>query len=286
MKNNLGRIRVVLRRNPGTVLGAVILLALIATAVFAPVFSPYDPMLRTGRMYEAPSAAHLLGTNDIGQDILSEMIYGTRVSLSIGFAGSLAGVLAGTILGMAAGYFRGIWDLLVRSATGIMMAVAGLPLTMFLISILGGSVNSMVVIIAVTGWAGTARVVRARVMELREEAFIRIEEMMGVSKMRILFSHILPNISEMVLLRFSLGVGSAILTESSLSFLGLGTYGQKSWGNVLHFAYYRGALLRNMYWWYLPPIVCITLVMAGVTLISHKGLNRESFGKENSYAEH
>lgn len=273
------RIWKIIGRNKSVVVGILIIFFFVIMAVFAVQISPYDPHLRTGKAYEEPSASHWLGTNDIGQDILSEIIYGTRVSMVIGVFSALLSVAFGTILGMLAGYYQGFWDMVVRGLTNIMMSVAGLPLTLFLVAVLGSGTKNMIMIICITGWVGTARVIRTKVMQLREQPFIKIEQMMGVHSLRILFAHILPNILDMVLFRFAMAVGSSILMESSLSFLGLGTYGEKSWGNVLHFAFYRGALLRNEYWWYLPPIICISLCMLGFTLLTHRGMNREGLRK-------
>lgn len=269
-----------IRRNPLVALGIVIILFFGMAALFADQLAPYDPTERVAAPYVGPCAEHPLGTNDIGQDILSEMIWGTRVSLSIGIAAALISTAVGAALGLLAGYLRGWVDQVLTALIDIMMSLPGLPLTLVLVAFFGGSMGNMIFVICLTAWVGTARVVRARVIQLREEPFIKIEEAMGAGACRIMAVHLLPNVSDILLTRFALAVGSAMMTESSLSFLGLGSYGEKSWGNVLHYAFYRGGLLRGFYWWYLPPILCISLCMLGFMLLTQRGHNREGFGRE------
>ncbi|HML45528.1 MAG TPA: ABC transporter permease [Clostridia bacterium] len=160
-----------------------------------------------------------------------------------------------------------------------MMAMPSLPLTLVLVAYLGGSMANMIFVICCTAWVGTARVIRARTMQLREAPFVMIARALGASHARIMLAHLLPNVADILLTRFALSVGSAMMTESGLSFLGLGSYGQKSWGNVLHFAFYRGGLMRNFYWWYLPPIICISACMLGFILLGQRGSRREGFAR-------
>lgn len=264
-----------LKRNPAVAAGLTFLLVFAAVALLAPLLAPYAPDKRCDIPYLRPSVQHLLGTNDIGQDIFSEMVYGTRVSLTIGVIAALCSTAAGSLFGLMGGYLGGTADRLVCAAVNVMMALPGLPLTLVLVAFLGGSMRNMIFIICFTSWAGTARIVRSRVQQLKEAPFIKIESALGAGKMRIMLYHLLPNVMDIILTRFALSVGSAMTTESSLSFLGLGSYGQKSWGNVLHYAFYNGGLLRGFYWWYLPPVVCISLCMMSFMLITGKGRARE-----------
>lgn len=284
MKKKL--IRQKLRRSPAVIAGAVILLIFGFVAVFARQIAPYDPAQRVAAPYVRPCAQHLLGTNDIGQDILSEMILGTRVSLTIGIAAALISTVVGAFLGILAGYLRGAADYIITAVIDVMMSLPGLPLTLVLAAYFGGGMGNMIFVICLTSWVGTARIVRSRVLQLREEPYIKIEQAMGAGVGRIMAVHLLPDVADILLTRFALSVGGAIMTESSLSFLGLGSYGEKSWGNVLHYAFYRGGLLRGFYWWYLPPIVCISLCMLSFMLLTQKGQNREGFGKRKKEVRH
>ena len=255
--------------------GLFILVFFLLVAVLAPVIAPYSPDKRTGKTYERPSAEHLLGTNDIGEDILSEMIYGTRVSLSVGLLAALGSVALGTLLGMAGGYMGGAVDSVITTLIDILLAVPGFTLTVVLVAYIGSQgILGMAVIIAISSWAGTARIVRTRTRQLRETPFVQIETTLGVGRMYTLIRHILPNVMDIVGIRFAMSVGSAMMTETSLSFLGLTSFTTKSWGNVLHYAFFRNGLYKNYWWWYGPPILCITLCVLSCTMLVNKDQKR------------
>jgi peptide/nickel transport system permease protein len=244
-------------------------------AVAAPWLAPWDPSERVAAPFTRPCAEHPLGTNDIGQDILSEIIYGARVSLTVGLLAALVATLGGTLIGIACGYLRGGVDTVFMNIANTLMCLPGLPMTMVFVAYLGGGIKNIILIICLTGWTGTARVVRARVMSLREEPYILLAPMIGANPWRIIRVHLLPNVARIALTRFSMSVGSAIMMESSLSFLGMGVVGQKSWGSILQFAFSRGGLIRNYVWWYAPPILCISLSMLGFMLLSYVNKNRQ-----------
>ena len=225
------------KHNPAAIAGWCIILAFCLIAIFADFIAPYDPS-ELGTAYLKPSAEHLLGTNDLGQDIFSEMVYGTRVSLLLGVFSALLVSLIGTALALIAGYFGGTADKTICAVIDVAMAVPSLPLTMLLI------------------------------------AYLKIEKAMGVSAPVIMVRHILPNLKDILLTRMALSVSGAMTTESGLSFLGLGTYGQKSWGNILHFAFFRNSILRKQIWWYLPPIICISVAVMGFMLVGYYGRQR------------
>ena len=255
--------------------GLFILIFFMLVAVFAPVISPYSPNKRTGKPYERPSAEHLLGTNDIGEDILSEMIYGTRVSLSVGLLAALGAVALGALLGMAAGYWGGAVDSVITTLINILLAVPGFTLTVVLVAYIGSrGIPGMAFLIAVTSWAGTARVIRTKTRQIRELPFVQIETTFGVPKLVTLVRHILPNVMDIVGVRFAMSVGGAMMTETSLSFLGLTSFTTKSWGNVLHYAFFRNGLYKNFWWWYGPPILCITLCVLSCTMLVNKDKKR------------
>ena len=140
---------------------------------------------------------------------------------------------------------------------------ASLPLTIILVAFLDASVWNIILAICITAWTSTARIIRSRVQQLKALPFIQIERTMGASGPYIMIRHILPNLGEIVFIRAVLSVGSAMLTEASLSFLGLGVIGQKSWGGILHYAFFRNGIINGSYWWYVPPILCISVSVLG-----------------------
>lgn len=263
-----------LRQNKTCLVGVLILLFFGLMAVFAPVLAPYDPEELLGAPYLKPSAQHLLGTNDIGQDIFSELIYGARVSLSVGILSAAVVTVVGSVIGIVSGYYKGAVDKVFTVLTNLAMTIPSLPLTILLVGFLKTGMLGMVVAICITSWASTARVVRSKVLQIRELPYIKIEKMLGAPDILIMFKHILPNITDIVLTRCAMSVGGAMMTESSLSFLGLGSFTRKSWGNILHFAFFRSSVLNNQWWWYLPPILCISLCMLGFMLITYHGRTR------------
>lgn len=248
--------------------GGALLGIIFLTAVFAPLLAPHDPY-EMGIPYQKPSAEHPLGTNDIGQDILSELIYGSRVSLQIGIVSALVVTAIGTTLGLLSGYLGGWTDRIITQITNIAMALPSLPLTIILAAYLDASVWNIILAICVTAWTSTARIIRSRVRQIKALPFVQIERALGAGKGYIMFRHIVPNLGEIVFTRAVLSVGSAMLTEASLSFLGLGALGQKSWGGILHYAFFRSGLINGAYWWYVPPIVCISLSTLGFMLLGY-----------------
>ena len=251
--------------------GLAILSVFVLVAVFADFLMPYS-MSELFAPYQRPGAEHLLGTNDIGQDLLSELILGTRVTLLTGTAAAFFVVLIGTAVGVVAGYFGGLTDRILSALTSVFMAIPSLPFTIVLVTFMRPSMWNIVVAICLTSWTSTARVVRAKVSELKEQPFIKIEETLGQKKSVIMLRHLLPNISEIVLMRSTLAVASAMLTEASISFMGLGVYNQKSWGSILYYAFRRNGVVANFYWWYVPPILCVSLCIFSFILIGYYGL--------------
>ena len=253
-------------------LGAGLLLTAIAGGLLAGWLAPYDPWAPSGPPYSSPSAAHLLGTNDIGQDILSEILYGVRVSLIVGLVAAGLATVIGASIGMVAGYFRGPVDECLMAVTDTLMLVPALPLIIVLVAYTGPSFWSITFVIGLIWWTGTARAVRARALQVREMPFIEAARAMGFGNLRILFRHLLPNIFHVAVARFITAVPEAILTEAGLSFLGLGDPSQKSLGLILNHAFLRGALLNGQWWWYTFPVLAIALIALGVTLL---GLSTE-----------
>ena len=249
-------------------IGSMILILVIVVAVFCPILAPYDPY-EMGLPLRKPSPEHILGTNDIGQDIFSELLFGTRVSLLIGVISAAVVTIVGTALGIIAGYMGGKADRFINQLINVVMSLPSLPLTIVLVAFLNANIWNIVLTICITSWAPTARIIRSRVQQIRELPFVRSEQTMGAGSLYIMYKHIMPNIFDVVFIQGVLAVGDAMLTEASLSFLGLGVIGHKSWGGILHYAFFHKGIINGYYWWFLPPIICICLSVLGFMLLSY-----------------
>lgn len=257
----------VLWDNPVGSIGVLLLMLLLGMALLAPQLSPYCPSARVGRPFQRPGAGHLLGTNDIGQDILSEIIWGTRASLTIGVVTGMLVTIVGTTVGLISGYTGGIVDNLLMRFTDLVLIVPFLPLMILLAAFLGPSFYNLLLVMAVLLWARPARIIRSQVLSLRSRTYVEAAQAAGASSGRIMLRHILPGVLPLALAQFVMSTSLAILIEASLSFLGLGDPMQKSWGTILYYAQARGAFLTGAWlWWVLPPGLLITLTVMGFTL--------------------
>lgn len=223
------------RRNRLAMLGAAIVLALILMAAFAPWLSPYDPlMIDLDVMTQAPSKAHWLGTDQFGRDLLTRILYGTRISLVIGIVPTLLSMTIGTSLGLIGGYYGGKVDMAIMRLCDIVLAFPSLLLAMAIMYTLGASLLNIFIALAAVGWAGTARVVRSQVLSLKEKEFVEAARAVGVRGSVIMVRHILPNCLPALIVLFTLGIPGAILSEASLSFLGVGAQPPTpSWGLII-----------------------------------------------------
>ena len=215
--------------------GLLIVLGMSLLALFAPWLAPYDPdVLHLDFILQAPCSAFPLGTDELGRDILSRMLYGARVSLWVGFVAVGISTAIGIILGLLAGYFGGLVDEVIMRGVDVMLCFPSFFLILAVIAFLEPSLNNIMIVIGLTSWMGVARLVRAETLSLRERDFIAAAKVAGAPARRILFVHILPNAMAPVLVSATLGIAGAILVESSLSFLGLGVQPpMASWGNML-----------------------------------------------------
>ncbi|WP_446425510.1 ABC transporter permease [Mailhella sp.] len=224
-----------LRRHGMFLFGLAIVLFMSALALLAPWIAPYDPAaLDLDCILMPPSAEHLLGTDALGRDVFSRLLYGARVSLWVGFVAVGISTAIGIVLGLASGYFGGWTDELIMRGVDVMLCFPSFFLILAVIAFLEPSLTNIMVVIGFTSWMGVARLVRAETLSLRERDFIAASKLAGASAPRLLFIHILPNALAPVLVSATLGVAGAILVESSLSFLGLGVQPpDASWGNML-----------------------------------------------------
>jgi peptide/nickel transport system permease protein len=257
------------RKNKMGMIGVGILSFFVVTAAFASYLAPYDPtQVFPSDILKPPSWKHLFGTNEAGQDLFSQVLYGSRASLIVGFAASLIAATIGTLIGITAGYFGGlIRDLLMR-LTDFFIVIPSLVLMIILASILGPSITSVILSIGIVGWTGTARVVMSQTLSVKGLSFIEASRSLGSGDFHILRSHVLPNVMPVVFAQTVLVVAHAILYESVLTFLGLGNPNQVTWGQILQFAFTSGAITTS--WWYaLPPGLSIMLIVLAFSLTGY-----------------
>ncbi len=239
-------------------------------AVLAPRIAPYDPWLAVATPFAAPSAAHPLGANDAGQDVLSELVYGGRVSLMIGVAAAVMATVVGTAVGLLAGYAGGTLDAVLMRGVDVLLALPFLPLMIVLGVYVGPGLSTEVVVIGAVIWARTAREIRAQVLSLRERSYVAAERAMGAGTAYLVTRHLGPAVAPLVIPQLVRAANVAILMDASLSFLGLGDPGAKSWGMMLYYANARSAFLTDAWlWWVVPPGVCIAAVVFGLALVGY-----------------
>jgi peptide/nickel transport system permease protein len=215
-------------------LGAIILLVMLVGAVFAPLLAPYNPDDILESQIQGPSLRHLFGTDDLGRDILSRTLYGARISLSVGLVAVIISVLIGTLLGALAGYYGGWLDGLVMRFVDVMLAFPSIFLILAVQAMLTPNIYNVMIVIGLTSWMGVARLVRGEFLRIRELQYVEAARAIGCSDRRIIFRHILPNAAAPITVAATLGMAGAILTESALSFLGMGVQPpMPSWGNML-----------------------------------------------------
>ncbi len=261
-------------RNPMGVVGSFMILTTIIVGLFAPLITPYDPYasledVKFTDVYNAPSAAHPFGTDDIGKDILSKFIYGTRVSLLVGLVGASIAITVGSTVGIIAGFYGGkIGNLLMR-ITDFMMVIPTLPMQIVLIAITKPSITNIIIVIGLFGWQGTARLVRSLTLSLKERKFIIRGRALGCSNLYIIQHHIFPLVFPLVAAQAVLVLAGAILSESSLAFLGLGDPTLVSWGQMLHFAWATGAISGGKWFALVIPGLGIVWMVLGAALIGN-----------------
>ncbi len=247
--------------------GLLVISFLAFIAVAAPYLAPYDPSEIVGDPYEPPSSEHLLGTDDVGHDVLSWLIYGSRTSLLVGTLGALGAVAIGVLIGLVAGLIGGLIDEILMRLTDIVLTIPYIVFVIVLVAYLGPSIWNIILSIAVLGWPTIARMVRSHVLSLKENLYIDAAVAVGASRLYIMRKHILPGLIPLIVPIYVLTVVDGILTEAGLSFLGLGDPTQPSWGTLLYYAQIRGAFIKGLWWWVLPPGLMITVTGLGFLLL-------------------
>lgn len=256
-----------LTRNKALFFGGLLIAIFSLIAILAPFISPYDPSaIDQNSLLMPPSRAHLLGTDSLGRDLLSRLIFGARISLSIGIIAVGIACLIGLVLGSIAGFYGGLIDSLIMRFVDIMLCFPTFFLILAVVAILEPSIFNIMVIIGLTSWMGTARLIRAEILSLKEREFIQAEKAIGATDLKIIKDHLIPNGINPILVNATLGIASAILLESGLSFLGLGVQPPTpSWGNILIEA---KSTLGIAWWITLFPGMAILLTILGFNFVA------------------
>ena len=244
-------------------------------AIAAPLIAPFDPRALVAPPMLPPGGPHLLGTNDVGQDIFSELVYGARVSMVVAISAASLAVSVASLVGMAAGYFGGAIDQLVTRAIDAMLSIPRLPFMLLIAAYAGGGLVQVILIIAALSWPVTARLIRSEVLSLRDRMHVRAARGFGASTVYVLGRHILPAVVPVIAASFALQAGRAVVMEAGLAFLGIGDPTGKSWGLTIRAAlsypliYFGNAWM----WWIVPAGLCIGGLIIGFTLLG-QGLER------------
>lgn len=256
------------RTNKLAMAGAVIVLALYVIALLAPVFTPYDPIEQGDipRMrYQPPGTEHFLGTDKFGRDVLTRILYGSRISLMISFLAVAISVVLGSVVGAAAGYFGGAIDTIIMRIVDALMSIPRLFLLLTCIALFSGSLWLIILLLGATGWMATARLVRGQVLSLRGQDFVKAAEALGAGGRRIILRHLIPNTLTVIIVAATLRIGGIILAEAALSFLGVGVQPPTpSWGQMV----FEGREMLLGAWWVSTfPGLAIAVTVIGYNLL-------------------
>jgi len=249
--------------------GFGIIAVFTALALSAPVIAPYSPYMfpAPGRPYLPPGRTFLLGTDNLGEDILSEIIYGGRVSITVGLIVAFLSTSFGTLIGILSGYYMKTIDEILMRATDIVLILPALPLMIILAAYLGPSIQTVILVLTVTAWPSVARVVRSQTLSLRERPFVDSARVAGASDIRIIARILFPNLASIIAANAVLMITTAIVGEAALDFIGLGDISVVSWGTMLYWAQ-SYAIFNGAWWWVVAPGLCIVLVGLAFVLIS------------------
>jgi peptide/nickel transport system permease protein len=258
------------RRQTAGLVGLAILVAFIAVALLAPLLFSSDELnvtKATGGTLKPPSGSYWLGTDEAGRSVLALVVWGARISLLVGFAATVISMAIGTVVGIASGHF-GTWvGAILERITDWFLVIPFLPLAIALSTVLGASLLNVIVVIGVTSWPGTARLVRAQTLSVEARPYLERARVLGGGHWHQMSRHVLPNVMPLVLANTTLTVAIAILSETTLSFLGLGDPFRVSWGSMLDDAFAAGAISSGAWWYLLPPGLCVVIVVLAFTLV-------------------
>jgi peptide/nickel transport system permease protein len=256
------------RSNRTAMFGLIVIVITLVAAIFAPLIGGHDPNATDlAAVMKSPSGKHWLGTDELGRDVFTRLLYGAQTSMTVGLGAVLLSVVVGTIIGAIAGYVGGFVDAVIMRITDVALSIPPLLMGIVFVSIIGPSITSVIIVIAALSWPSFARLVRGEVLRVRGSDYILASQIAGTRRIRILTGHVLPNILGPITVAFGLGIGTAILTEAGLSFLGLGVRPpQASWGGMVTSAL-SPDVLQNAQWIWVPPAAMIGLVVLAATFV-------------------
>ncbi len=258
------------RRSRTGMAGVAILVFFVLAAVLAPWLFPRETISvtqATGPPMSPPSPGYPLGTDESGRSILALLVWGARVSLTVGLAATVVSMVIGTVIGVMSGHFRGWTGAALNRFTDWFLVIPFLPLAIVLATVLGASLLNIIIVIGITSWPGTARLVRAQTLSVSARPYLERARALGGGDLHQMRRHVLPNVMPLVLANTTLMVALAILSETTLSFLGLGDPLRPSWGTMLDGAFTNGAMTVGAWWYVLPPGLCVVAVVLAFTLI-------------------
>lgn len=256
-----------MKDRPSAVVGAVVLGSMILVAVFAPLIAPHEIHDIVGPPFSTPAEYPPLGLDDGGTDVLSLLIWGSRISLVVGFAASLVAIVIGGTIGILAGYYGGVTDTVLMRITDYFLAIPDVPLMIVVAAIWGPSLSHIILVIGLLLWTSTARIVRAQVKSVRERVYVKRARALGASDGRIVFRHVLPQVAPLLVANTILTIAVAIFDETALAFLGLSDPSKISWGKMIKNATESAAISAGAWWAIVPPGVCVAVVILACTLI-------------------
>ena len=252
--------------------GLLLLGAVLVVILIGPIIFPFHPQAfgaSSASILQPPSSAHWLGTDELGRDVFRQTLVGGRISLLVGISATIIAIVLGASVGLISGFYAGWCDVTLMRVTDFFLVLPTIPLIVALAALFGQSVLVTSLVIGLTSWPQTARIIRSQVLSLRERPLVMRARSIGATDLRILGGHILPNVTPLILANLVLVLAGSVLAEATLSFLGLGDPVHVSWGTMLHFAFSSGAMGLGAWWYVLPPGLGIVALVMGFSLVGH-----------------
>ena len=260
------------KRNKQGMIGLVLLTIIIALALLAPFLfdkAQIGVSTSTGERLAAPSSSNWLGTDKFGRDIVAMLAYGARISLLVGLAATIGTMAIGAVVGITAGYAGGKTDTFLNFLTNCFLVIPWIPLAIVLVALMGRGVWNIILVIAITSWAGTARLVRAQALTVKERTYVERARALGAGDWHLVSRHVLPNVFPVLFSNMVLAVSLAILSETTLALLGLGDPNTVSWGTMIGDSFEAGAIVAGYWWWIIPPGLCLIAVTLSFTMCGY-----------------
>jgi peptide/nickel transport system permease protein len=262
-----GQVLAILLRNKAATIGLIVIAVTALVAILAGVLAPHSPVAQSGPVYHPPSARWPLGTDDGGVDVLSQLIYGARVSMIVGLAGAGVSIVIGGTVGILAGFAGGKTDTILMRITDYFLVIPDVPLMIVFAAIFGRSLTNIVIIIGIIYWTSTARLIRAQVKTVRERAYVHRARSLGAGSGRLIGRHILPQVAPLLVANTVLMVATAIFAQTYVAFLGLGDPSQASWGQMIQNSLTGGAIFHDAWWAVVPPGLAVTVIVLACTMV-------------------